>query len=125
MADGERGAVLVVDDDRDWRDLVVLALRCDGIPAVTAGDGAEALRALRRGARPQAIILDLSMPRLTGWEFREAQLRDAALREIPVVVVSGDEPGGVEAQRYLRKPCTPEALLAAVRGVLPTARCAA
>lgn len=120
MADGERGVVLVVDDDREWRDLVALALGWAGIPAVTASDGIEALRALRGGAeRPVAIVLDLTMPRLTGWEFRAVQLRDAALRDIPVVVVSGDELGPIAAQRYLRKPCTPDALLEAVREVLP------
>jgi CheY-like chemotaxis protein len=125
MADGERGAVLVVDDDQDWRELVALALAWEGIPAVTAADGFEALRALRRGTeRPAAIVLDLTMPRLTGWEFREAQLRDASLRDIPVVVVSGDDLGPIRAQRYLRKPCSPDALLEAVRAVLPV-RCAA
>lgn len=117
---GERGVVLVVDDDPEWRDAVVLALAWAGIPAVTAVDGLEGLRALHRlEVPPLAVILDLSMPRLTGWEFRELQLRDVAVRDVPVVVVSGDDLGPTPAQRYLRKPCSPDALLEAVRSLMP------
>jgi CheY-like chemotaxis protein len=117
---GERGVVLVVDDDREWRDVVALALAWAGFPSVTAADGLEGLRTLRRlEVPPLAVILDLSMPRLTGWEFREAQLRDAALRDVPVVVVSGDDLGPTSAQRYLHKPCSLDALLDAVRSLTP------
>ena len=91
-------------------------LALEGIAATTAADGREALSRLRRGEpHPAAIVLDLSMPVMTGWEFRDAQLRDPALANIPVAVVSGDELGRTAADRYLRKPCDPDELVDVVR----------
>jgi CheY-like chemotaxis protein len=108
--------VMVVDDDRAWREAVIELLALEGIAATTAADGREALSRLRRGEpRPAAIVLDLSMPVMTGWEFRDAQLRDPALANIPVAVVSGDELGRTAADRYLRKPCDPDELVDVVR----------
>ena len=60
--------VLVVDDDPDIRGFVREVLSLEGRPVVEAGDGAEALRAVEREP-PCAIILDMRMPRLSGWEF--------------------------------------------------------
>jgi CheY-like chemotaxis protein len=125
MAMNEDGVVLVVDDDASWREVVVQLLALEGVTAATASNGLEALRALRRGrTRPDAIVLDLSMPLLSGWQFRDEQLRDPSLRDIPVVVVSGDELGRTRADRYLRKPCSPDELLGALRSLAPL-RCAA
>ena len=125
MAMNEGGGVLVVDDDASWREVVVALLALEGIAAVTASNGLEALRTLRRRRiRPDAIVLDLSMPLLSGWQFRDEQLRDPSLRDIPVVVVSGDDLGRTHADRYLRKPCSPDDLLDAVRSLAPL-RCAA
>jgi CheY-like chemotaxis protein len=121
----EQATVLVVDDDASWREVVVQLLALEGVDAVAAANGLEALRVLRRGRlRPDAIVLDLSMPLLSGWQFRDEQLRDPSLRDIPVVVVSGDDLGRTCADRYLRKPCTPDELLDAVRSVAAV-RCAA
>ena len=123
--DDEQGVVLVVDDDPSWREVVVELLALEGVTAVTASNGLEALRRLRRQRlRPDAIVLDLSMPLLSGWQFREEQLRDPALRDIPVVVVSADDLGRLRPDRYLRKPCAPDDLLEALRSLAPL-RCAA
>jgi len=81
--------VLVVDDDAAMRDAMIAALVSAGQRAVAAADGREALNGLERGAvDPCLIILDLRMPTMDGWEFREHQLRDRRLAAIPVVVVS-------------------------------------
>jgi CheY-like chemotaxis protein len=125
MENGGLAMVLVVDDDAAWRDVVSELLALEGVEARTASNGLEALRRLRRQRlRPDAIVLDLSMPLLSGWQFRDEQLSDPSLRDIPVVIVSGDDLGHTPADRYLRKPCSPEDLIGALRELVP-ARCAA
>jgi len=84
----ERG-VLVVDDDMDIRECVCEALQEEGYDVVQAANGAEALNCLHAAASeaPSLIILDLMMPVMDGWEFRDQQLLDATLAEIPVIVM--------------------------------------
>ena len=77
--------VLVTDDDEDIRDTVALVLEDAGYRVIVARDGAEAL-SLARVRRPALIILDLMMPTMDGLEFREHQLRDPALADIPVLL---------------------------------------
>jgi CheY-like chemotaxis protein len=104
MADGT-GGVMVVDDDEDWRALVVQFLADSGFDAQGFPNGREALAALRlRDERPGAILLDLEMPVMTGWEFRREQLRDPRLAGIPVVVASSADPRSISADAYLQKP---------------------
>ena len=112
--------VLVVDDDRDIRDVLTDALEAEGYSVVTAADGQEALDWLRSGAaRPCIILLDLMMPKMDGIQFRTEALNDANLARIPVVVLSADPSAIVAAKSLnfagsLRKPVPLEALLAAV-----------
>ena len=81
-------SVLIVDDDEDIRLACVEVLQMAGVATATAADGQEALDALRAGMSPQLILLDLSMPKMNGVQFREAQLDDPEIAEIPVVVIS-------------------------------------
>lgn len=81
-------SVLLVEDDLPIRDSLGEALTEEGFDVSTAGNGAEALERLRSGRRPSVIVLDLMMPVMDGWDFRQQQLGDPALRDIPVVVVS-------------------------------------
>lgn len=64
-----RGTVLVVDDDRDVRDSLCDILADAGYQAVCVGNGDEALAYLNRHDRPAAILLDLFMPVMSGWEL--------------------------------------------------------
>ena len=112
--------MLVVDDDRDIRDVLTDALEAEGYRVVTAADGQEALDWLRKGiARPCVVLLDLMMPRLDGIQFRTETLKDPELAALPVVVLSAD-PTIINTARSLnfagslRKPVALEALLAAV-----------
>jgi CheY-like chemotaxis protein len=99
------GSVVVIDDDDDWRDLVVQFLSDSGFDAVGFRGGRDALAALRRwDARPAVILLDLEMPGMTGWEFRDEQLRDPRLASVPVVVASASDPRGIDADAHLAKP---------------------
>jgi len=83
-------SILVVDDDRDARDAIALALEERGYAVTTAVDGQDALNRLRAGLRPSVIVLDLHMPVKSGWDFR-TQLRSyPELAGIPVVGCSAD-----------------------------------
>src|SRR3712207_1774656 len=86
--------VLIVEDDLATRDMLTSLLSMQGFYAVAAEDGLEALHLLRsvRHRAPYApclVLLDLSMPRLGGGEFRRAQLKDPRLAPVPVAVMSG------------------------------------
>lgn len=81
--------VLIVDDDIGIRELLAQVLEDEAFMSVTCFDGADALEYLRAAdTLPCTILLDLMMPRMDGWAFRQAQLQDAALATIPVVVLS-------------------------------------
>jgi two-component system, chemotaxis family, chemotaxis protein CheY len=119
VAPSDCKTVLVVDDDRDIREVLTDALEAEGYRVVTAADGQEALDWLRSGARPCIILLDLMMPKMDGIQFRTEVLNDAELACIPVVVLSADPSAIVAAKSLsfagsLRKPVPLEALLAAV-----------
>lgn len=81
--------VLVIDDDAAVCDGLVEILEEEGFHTVRALDGRQALDLLSHmPTQPGLILLDLMMPRLNGWEFRQRQLRDERLRGIPVVVLT-------------------------------------
>ncbi len=119
MGEDGMATVLVVDDDAMWREALIELLELEGIRAVGAADGAEALARLRWSAPlPDAILTDLSMPRMSGWELCAALRRDVTLAGIPVGIVSGEEaPRGLRAARVLPKTCPPDDLVAAVRAL--------
>jgi adenylate cyclase len=79
--------VLVVDDDPAARDLLTANLKSTGYRLVQAANGEEALR-LARTIRPDAITLDVIMPKPNGWEVLSALKADANLRDIPVIIVT-------------------------------------
>jgi CheY-like chemotaxis protein len=79
--------VLVIEDDTDSRLLLQTLLRLEGYEVLGASNGREGL-AVTRTARPWLILLDLMMPVMDGVEFREAQVRDPAIKDIPVIVIS-------------------------------------
>jgi two-component system chemotaxis response regulator CheY len=88
------GNVLIVEDDPDTRTMLTALLAVEGFHAVGAEDGLEALHLLRtvRHRAPQTpclVLLDLKMPRLSGNEFRRAQLGDPTVASVPVAVISG------------------------------------
>lgn len=104
--------VLVVDDDREIRELLVDLLSTEGYEVSAAGDGQRAL-AEARARRPDVILLDLMMPIMNGWEFRDAQLKDLELASVPVVIVSAFD-DTLDVAAVLRKPFQIEEVLATV-----------
>jgi CheY-like chemotaxis protein/anti-sigma regulatory factor (Ser/Thr protein kinase) len=88
--EGVHAQILVVDDDPDVRDTLEMLLAAQGYTVVTAVNGAIALARLRAGEHPRCIILDMSMPVMSGPELLEHLGADARLARIPVCVTSGD-----------------------------------
>jgi CheY-like chemotaxis protein len=111
--------VLIVDDDEGHRGEVHDVLNEEGYDVVEAVNGKEALDYLVsiRDRVPDAILLDLSMPVMSGWELLAILKAYVRLANIPVILLSGAEPlldpvrhGAIAA--YLRKPYDTRTLLA-------------
>src|SRR5881392_2080948 len=119
------GNVLIVEDDRDTRELLTHVLSTEGFHAVGAEDGLEALHLLRTVRHrapdvPCLVLLDLKMPRLSGHEFRRAQLGDPIVANVPVAVMSGavdlqQRAEALGAVAMVPKPIDCDALLDVVR----------
>jgi CheY-like chemotaxis protein len=99
-------AILIVEDDEDFRALVREALEFEGFSVREARDGREALGMLRAPESPRCLVLlDLLMPGMTGWEFVAAVRSDPRLRGNPIVlttVIPEDAPFGIDG--ILQKP---------------------
>jgi len=81
--------VLIVDDHQSLQMLLATYLQDIGYEAVAAENGADALSYLRRTAElPGLILLDIAMPKMTGWEFLHHQQHDPRLASIPVVLMT-------------------------------------
>lgn len=111
--------ILLVDDAVDERDAIARFLETEGADVAVAGDGAEALNALRADPRRCLILLDLEMPGMDGREFRRRQRLSSTMAFIPVVVVSGlpnlaAATRGMATRAELRKPVGLALLLRAV-----------
>jgi two-component system, OmpR family, response regulator MtrA len=115
--------VLVAEDSADLRDLYCFMLAQAGFEVTEVADGQEAFEELQR-ERPDVFVTDIMMPRMTGVDLVRRIRGDAALADLPVVVVSAFADYLAKAYvcgaaRVIRKPFDPEKLLDAVRQVLP------
>lgn len=118
--------VLIVDDEPQVRDIVATYLERDGFMVRTAQDGEEALAAIR-AKRPDALVLDLMLPKINGLQVLQT-LRDDG-DDVPVIVLSArgkenERVAGLElgADDYLAKPASPREIAARVRAVLRRSR---
>ncbi|MFL6699660.1 MAG: ATP-binding protein [Vitreoscilla sp.] len=114
---GERRQVLVVDNEEVDRELLRQLLEPAGFVVQQAASGEEALHILRTGARPDAILMDLAMPGIDGWETIR-RLRAQGLSDAPVAIASAnafdrrlDNDAGIGADDYVLKPVRGEELL--------------
>lgn len=122
--------ILMVDDSRTVKGVIAKSLALSGIAVASlreAGNGKEGLE-LARARKPDLIFADLNMPVMGGLEMIAALKGDAALRAVPIVVISteGSEEriGGLKERgiaAFLRKPFRPEAIKAIVNEILGVA----
>lgn len=112
--------VLLTEDDADSRTAFSLALTGAGYHVVAVSDGQEALNLLDGGLRPRLMIIDLMLPKVTGWELLHYIQEDRELRQIPRVVVTGVPERQVRsiADVVLMKPVSPVVLISKVRGLI-------
>jgi CheY-like chemotaxis protein len=110
--------LLVVDDDSDVLDALRCALEDEGYRVSTASNGHEALGCLSAAEVPSLILLDLMMPVMDGFAFRAAQLADATMADVPVIVLSagalGQDLERLRPAAALKKPVPLSALLSTV-----------
>ena len=123
-----RPLVLLVDDIEDCRDVYGQFLRHTGYEVVEASDGSEAL-VMATTLAPDAIVMDLWMPHLDGWESIRRLKALPATASIPVLVLTGDayaqartEAEDAGCQAYLVKPCLPMDVAAEVGRLLVDVR---
>jgi len=120
-AHAEGGTVLVVDDDPDVRGVLTDAFESEGFRVMTAANGMQALHRARDAA-PDVVVLDLSMPMMSGEAFLYAWRAGAETHSVPVVAISAAYPGlqpedlGVEA--FFPKPFEIDLLMRHVKDLL-------
>jgi CheY-like chemotaxis protein len=120
----DRPLVLLVEDQSDLRRLYAEQLTISGFDVIEAGDGAEAITHSTDHV-PDVVLMDLSLPRVDGWEATRRLKGDGRTAHIPVVALTAHDGSG-ELQRatdagcdwFVPKPCPPAALIVEVRRVL-------
>jgi CheY-like chemotaxis protein len=120
----KRPLVLVAEDLGDARDLMRICLELEGFDVIVAANGVEAV-ARARASIPDAVVMDLSLPGLDGFQATEAIKRDSRTCQIPVLAYSGHAfPGDVARARLagcdtlLPKPCKPKVMATRIRALL-------
>lgn len=111
--------VLVVEDDEVIRSVLVELLEFEGYEVRSAVDGREALTIVDEW-RPDSIVLDLMMPRMDGWQFREEQRKRPEIRDVPVIVLSAgrhlpSRVAALEPAAVIEKPFDVEVVLQALK----------
>ena len=116
--------ILIAEDERDIRDLVAFTLRFAGHEVFSATNGEEAVDMAPK-VNPDLILMDVRMPRMTGYEACKAMKVNSELKDIPVVFLSakGQESEiqqGLDAgaEKYLLKPFAPDYLTVQVKEIL-------
>ena len=117
--------ILVSEDERDIRELIVISLLTNGLTNVIQAHNGEEAVAQAKSHKPALILMDVRMPKMTGYEACKVLKEDTSTANIPVVFLSakgqeaeiklGKELGAVE---YIIKPFAPDELVDRVRDIL-------
>jgi DNA-binding response OmpR family regulator len=124
----EQPTILVVDDDRDFVNITTMILESKQYRVISAANGEQGLEAMRR-ERPDLVILDIMMSYIMdGLDVRRKMAEDAALQNIPVIMVTsltstraqGEMPARnyIPESKWLNKPIDPDVLLERVHELL-------
>ncbi|MCO5165688.1 MAG: response regulator [Planctomycetes bacterium] len=116
--------MLVVDDFKDGRDLVVETLEHAGFRTAEAADGPEALSKCR-DLRPDLVLMDLSLPGIDGWEVTRRLRADPGTRGLKVLALTAhaqvdalERARGAGVDGVITKPCLPNQVVARVQEAL-------
>src|SRR5512137_2011095 len=116
--------ILIAEDERDIRDLITFTLGFAGFEVVAAANGEEAVN-LAKQETPDLILMDVRMPRMTGYEACAVMKADPKLKDVPVIFLSAkgqdtEIQTGLQAGAtdYLLKPFAPDQLTARIQAVL-------
>jgi DNA-binding response OmpR family regulator len=116
--------ILIVDDERQNRDLLEVMLAPEGFRLLTAASGEEALAIVAR-EQPDLVLLDVLMPRMDGYEVAASIKGNLATRNIPVIMVTGMDDHdakmlvqGAGAEDFLAKPVDRAELCTRVKSLL-------
>ncbi len=119
--------VIIVDDDRDTREMLTLALELEGFEVSQAANGLRLISAMHVD-RPDVILLDVMMSWIDGYELCRAIKKNETFHDIPVIFISArksveDERVGIEAGAvdYFPKPLDMDRLIARIRQILDQA----
>jgi DNA-binding response OmpR family regulator len=119
--------ILIAEDEPDILELITFTLQYASYEVIASGNGEDALR-IAREELPDLVLLDVRMPRLSGYEVCQQLKSDEATRNIPVVFLSAkgqdaEVSTGLEAgaEEYLLKPFAPEQLITKIRAILEVA----
>jgi CheY-like chemotaxis protein len=117
--------ILVAEDSGEQRSLYVAILSAAGYRVLEASDGEEAVVSVRR-ERPDLVLMDVTMPRTSGWNAVRVLKEDPETMGVPIIVVTGlagtwdrDASIAAGADDYLAKPVSPPKLLEEIRKFLP------
>ena len=119
-ASTRKATVLVVEDDPELRALYRTALMLAGYAVIAVADGLDALRRID-DERPEAMVLDLGLPFISGQDVQRELASRTETRDIPIVVVTGSDTGNLDHRDFaciFRKPVEPQSLVSAVADCL-------
>ena len=122
--EGHRPHVLLVEDDRDTREMYCEYLSYSGLTVTAAATGRRALEKVKAHV-PDVIVTDIAMPEMDGLELSRRLRADPPTRDVPIIAVSGqatERAREAGADVVLHKPCEPDMLLNVIEDVLKTSR---
>jgi DNA-binding response OmpR family regulator len=118
--------ILIAEDERDIRDLITFTLKFAGHEVIATANGEEAFQtAISMDPKPDLILMDVRMPKMTGYEACQSLKAEKSTQNIPVVFLSakGQESEvktGLEvgAEEYILKPFSPDQLVEHIKAIL-------
>lgn len=120
----DKPKILVVEDEKDVAKVIAINLKLEGMDVIEAHDGAEAIRVLNE-ERPDCVLLDVMLPKISGWDVLKYIKSHPTTTDIPVVMVTAKVSErdqlrgfGAGAVKYITKPFSPSALIEAIKSVL-------
>ncbi len=117
----KRHTILLVEDNEDNRIIYSTVLRHVGYEVVEAEDGVQAIE-MARASSPDLILMDISIPKMDGWEATKILRGEMGMRDIPIIALTAhalpddrERAAQVGFSSYLAKPVEPRAVVAEVR----------